>query len=324
MTTARISLNNPVFSGRLRNFERRSTYERREVRVGRQGLVSDVRPAKTAAKAAPKPQYQAKSATVTRSQAVPALPLRTERSMVLKRATVGAPKLAQAPTPAEKPQRQHVQKRLLTALAVLLFMFGIGVAIDGFMANRHVEAQVEQVTGGGSNAEAAMVGDIPGEEDRPNVGAYQVAATLPRKISIPKLGAEARILKLGVTASGAMAAPANIFDTGWYDQSAKPGEAGAMLIDGHVHGPSKPGVFHQLKTLKSGDEITVERGDGQTFTYKVVKTKSYPADSIEMMGAALTPITAGKPGLNLITCTGELDKATNHYKDRLVVFAEQL
>lgn len=320
MTTARISLDSPVFSGRLRTFERRSTYERREVRVGRKGLVSDVRP--LAVKAMPKPQPQPTKAARMQATA-PTLRQRTDRSLVLKREMVSVPKSTQAVAPAEKPRRQNVQKRLLTALAVLLFVFGIGVAIDGFMANRHVEAQVEQTAGGGSNSEAAMVGDIPNEGERPDVNAYQVAASMPRKISIPKIEAEARILKLGVTASGAMAAPANIFDTGWYDQSSKPGEAGAMLIDGHVHGPTKPGVFHQLKTLKPGDEIAVERGDGQLFNYKVVSLKTYPADSVDMMGAALTPVTAGKPGLNLITCAGELDKTTNHYKDRLVVFAEQ-
>ncbi len=167
-----------------------------------------------------------------------------------------------------------------------------------------------------------MVGDIP-SEDKPDVNAYRTAANLPRVISIPKLDVTARVLRLGVNSQGALAAPASIYDTGWYEASSKPGEPGAMLIDGHVHGPNKPGVFSELKNLKAGDEITVERGDGKVLSYKVVKTKTYPADSMDMMGAALTPVTPGKPGLNLITCTGEIDKSNNHYKDRLVVFAEQ-
>lgn len=324
MTTARISLDSPVFSGRLRSFDRRSTYERREVRIGRQSLVSDVRP--QAVKVAPK-QAQAQQSKLARKHHVaPAVQARTDRSLVLKRKSVQAPSVAQAGVRrSEKARWRNLQKRALTGLAILLFIIGIGVALDGFMTNRHVEAQVtQQSTGSDPNSEAPMVGDIPNEGDKPDVNAYRVAAALPRKISIPKLGVEARTLKLGVTEAGALASPANIYDAGWYDQSAKPGEPGAMVIDGHVHGPTKPGVFHDLKTLKPGDEISIERGDGKIFSYRVVKSKSYPADSVEMMGAALTPVKPGKPGLNLITCTGELDESGNHYKDRLVVFAEQL
>jgi LPXTG-site transpeptidase (sortase) family protein len=319
MTTARISLDSPVFNGRLRNFARRSNYERREVRATRQHLVSDIRPS---APVVAQKQKQVPAAKIARHHQAASVQPRTDRSLVLRRETVRAPS-ALSNTSTTKTS-SNIHKKLLTALAVVLFVAGIGVAVDGFMTNRHVEAQVEQQsTGGSSDSGAPMVGDVPNEGDKPDVNAYQVAAALPRKITIPKLSVEARTLKLGTTASGAVAAPSSIYDTGWYQDSAKPGESGAMLVDGHVHGPTKPGVFYELKTLKAGDEILVERGDGKTFTYKVIKTKTYPADSVDMMGAALTPVTAGKPGLNLITCTGELD-GTNHYKDRLVVFAEQL
>lgn len=95
-----------------------------------------------------------------------------------------------------------------------------------------------------------------------------------------------------------------------------------MLIDGHVHGPIEPGVFADLKKLKPGDEVKIERGDGQIFTYQVVDSKTYPAESVDM-GAALRSAQSGRPGLNLITCTGKLDRATNSYKERLVVFTVQ-
>lgn len=320
MATARISLDSPVFSGRLRTFSRRSTYERRAMLpVGRQ-VIADVSPVPTEKH---KPQIAAKVRRATYTPNQP--PARTAKSLVLKRQAVRAPMPSNVVMPRQKSKRLSIRPQIMVALAVVLFVVGIGVAIDGLLTNRHVEAQVErQSTGNAEDQSAPMVGDMPTEGEQPDVNAYGVAATLPRKISIPKLDAEARVIKLGTTASGALASPASIYDTGWYADSAKPGEPGAMLIDGHVHGPTKPGVFHGLKTLKAGDEISVERGDGKTFTYKVVKTQTYPADSMDMMGAALTPITAGKPGLNLITCTGELDKTTNHYKDRLVVFAEQL
>jgi hypothetical protein len=39
------------------------------------------------------------------------------------------------------------------------------------------------------------------------------------------------------------------------------------------------------------------------------------------MSALLSPINAGKPGLNLITCTGDVIKGTNDFTERIVVFA---
>lgn len=321
MTTARISLDSPVFSGRLRTFERRSTYERRPVYSGRPEIIADVR---TVPK---KQQPQPSLAKVKRvANITTTTPTRTSKSLVLKRQTV-------LPPTAKKRKslnwRGSLQKKSLTALAILLFVVGIGVAVDGLLTNRHVEAQVEQIqasnqTAAGGGSDAPMVGEVPSEDhNKPDVTVYRTAADAPRIISVPKLGIQARVLKLGIDKKGAVAAPVSIHDAGWYDGSSKPGQPGAMLIDGHVHGPTQPGVFANLKNIKPGDEIAIERGDGKNFTYKVVKTKAYPADSMDMMGAALTPVTPGKPGLNLITCTGELDASGNHYKDRLVVFAEQ-
>jgi len=316
MAIARINLDSPVFSGRLRTFSRRSTYERRPVLSGRPPIIADIRavPAKS------HPQQPA-AVKVRRNVGVsaPSAP-RTSKSLVLKRQTVLPPTIKKA-RPSKR--RGSLQKKSLTALAILLFIVGIGVAVDGLLTNRHVEAQVEQMQTSNSNSEAPMVGDMPGESDKPDVTAYHVAANAPRIISIPKLDVTARVLKLGVDNKGAIASPGNIYDTGWYGGSSEPGQPGAMVIDGHVHGPTKPGVFAELKNLKKGDELSIERGDGKIYTYTVIKTKTYPSDSSEMMGAAMTPVTSGKPGLNLITCTGELDATGNHYEDRLVVFAEQ-
>ena len=54
--------------------------------------------------------------------------------------------------------------------------------------------------------------------------------------------------------------------------------------------------------------------------FKVVKSQTYDADAVDM-AAVLTPVVPGKLGLNLITCTGQLDETGHHYEERLVVFA---
>lgn len=143
---------------------------------------------------------------------------------------------------------------------------------------------------------------------------------MPRELAIPSIGVNTRIVQLGTLKSGALAMPNNIFDAGWYSASAKPGEQGAELIDGHVSGPTQHGVFYNIKMLKAGSKITVQRGDGQTFTYTVVTSKTYDANNVDL-AAALTPITPGKPSLNLITRTGKLDASGTHFLQRVVVFA---
>jgi LPXTG-site transpeptidase (sortase) family protein len=150
-----------------------------------------------------------------------------------------------------------------------------------------------------------------------------VAPDLPRYIKIPKLGVNARILQAGVTSSGALGTPSNVYDAAWYTGSAKPGQPGATLIDGHVSSWTTHGVFYNLKKLVAGDTIQVQRGDGQILTYQVVKSQTYQDDKVDMQ-AAMTPVVAGQPGLNLITCTGQVKPGTSEFNQRIVVFTKQI
>jgi sortase (surface protein transpeptidase) len=152
---------------------------------------------------------------------------------------------------------------------------------------------------------------------------YRVAPSQPRYIFIPKLKVKAIVLSLGTTSSNQIQAPPNIYETGWYKNSALPGQAGATLIDGHISSWTAHGVFYGLKTLVAGDAIQVERGDGAILTYKVVKSQVYSSTNVDMT-AALTPINPDKPGLNLITCTGSVIAGTSEFNERVVVFAQQV
>jgi sortase (surface protein transpeptidase) len=154
------------------------------------------------------------------------------------------------------------------------------------------------------------------------VANYVVAPTLPRYLLIPKLSVDAQILSVGVNAQGALETPDNIYDTAWYDESAQPGQMGAMLIDGHISSWTADGVFYGLKTLLPGDTIEVQGGDGVTFNYQVVETQIYDADNVDMT-KAMESINPNKPGLNLISCTGDVIPGTNEFNDRIIVFATQ-
>ncbi len=87
-----------------------------------------------------------------------------------------------------------------------------------------------------------------------------------------------------------------------------------------MSGPTQHGVFYAIKNLLPGDVISITRGDGKVLTYAVVTSKTYDADNVDM-AAALTPIQAGRSGLNLITCTGKLDGSQTHFMQRVMVFA---
>jgi sortase (surface protein transpeptidase) len=153
------------------------------------------------------------------------------------------------------------------------------------------------------------------------VATYTVPPDNPKDISIPAINTgTVRVFKLGLLTDGSIGVPNNIYDAGWYNASAKPGQNGAMFIYGHVSNWEANGAFHDLKKLKPGDTVTVTRGDDQKFTYKVVISETYSARSVPM-DKVLAPITPGQQGFNLMTCAGKVIKGTSEFTDRLVVYA---
>lgn len=212
----------------------------------------------------------------------------------------------------------------LFSAAIVVFCLGIYASVNTLLTNRQVVAQTEQQNSQKPVADENS-GDNPDENDPgPSaLSSYKVDPTLPRKITISKIGVNARVKQLGTKSNNELKAPSNIYDAGWFEQSAKPGGNGAMLIDGHVHGPTKKGVFYNLSKLNPGDIISIERGDGIIFKYGVVKTQKFDKDSVDMK-SAVTPIEPGNPGLNLITCTGDFDAKSNAYKERVIVYTSQI
>ena len=122
---------------------------------------------------------------------------------------------------------------------------------------------------------------------------------------------------MGVNASGELATPNNIFDVGWYEASGKPGFGGTMIIDGHNGGPRVLGVFKNLPDLVEGDIITVERGDGLVFNYRVVENEAVAlADADAYMAVAARSPEPGVESMTLISCTGEWSQQQGTYLSR--------
>jgi len=289
---------------------RRSTYERRALLPSKR-LIQDVRPAVSASA-----KHKAAHRQVFARTQLKPTPQRQQRSSVLARQVVSI----------KRPRIRfflNAKGLALTASALVLFVFGIGVGVLQLNTNKEVKSQVKTLAAQVEQAAPTDDGALPDgglpSESRGGGGYWRPTAEEPKRIIIPSLQVNERILKMGVMPSGEIKTPATVFDAGWLETTAKPGEHGAMFIDGHVHGPTQPGVFYGIKKLNPGDKIQIERGDGQKFTYSVVKTEKYEKDKVDMV-AALNTAVPGKPGLNLITCEGRYN-AENGYDHRVVVFA---
>lgn len=226
---------------------------------------------------------------------------------------------------ASRPKRRKLAWRpaSLYALGLLIFAAGVLVTLNGFRTNQQVVAQVKHSQANPSSNSVNPRAPSTQPVTSAARSSYVVAPDLPRYLKIPKIGVYARVLQVGVLASGALGTPPDIYDTAWYTGSAKPGDPGATLIDGHLDGAYADGVFWNLHKLAPGDQIQIIRGDGAVLTYQVVKTQAFDANDPNMMQSAITPITPGKSGLNLITCNGNLNSKFQ-YNQRLVVYASQV
>ncbi|MCL2002108.1 class F sortase [Candidatus Saccharibacteria bacterium] len=153
------------------------------------------------------------------------------------------------------------------------------------------------------------------------------------RLSLPAIDApNMKLVTLGTSARGGnthIAAPKGIYEAGWFSGSARPGESGITFINAHSS-LNNPATFNRLHELRPGDEITIERGDGQTFVYRVseslrlslddanhwVKNNLGTSDSRRRQG--------GENLLYLMTCIGSWNLNLNTMNERILVRADLL
>lgn len=218
-----------------------------------------------------------------------------------------------------KGWRKITKWAVWSALGVLFLGFFIRVAT--FEANYYGEKEgSERAVAERANEEEELIEVEPTEDE---IRQYTVTPDRPRYLTIEKLGInKARILPMGVNDKGELDTPNNIFDVGWYEASGKPGLGGTMIIDGHNGGPHVLGVFKSLPSLAGGDVITVERGDGVIYNYKVVESTTVAlSESDEYMATAARSPERGKESVTLISCTGEWSQQQGTYLSRQFVRA---
>jgi LPXTG-site transpeptidase (sortase) family protein len=142
----------------------------------------------------------------------------------------------------------------------------------------------------------------------------------PPRLEIPSIGVRAHAIPLGTDADNKLEVPTNWSEVGWWKGGAKPGADGSAVIVGHVDSKTGPAVFHRLGELRSGDEVRFVRRDGSKVSFVVERKESHPKKQFPTKAVYED---TGSSSLRLITCDGDFDWKSGHYRSNLIVFARK-
>jgi LPXTG-site transpeptidase (sortase) family protein len=141
---------------------------------------------------------------------------------------------------------------------------------------------------------------------------------VPVSLSIPAIGVQTRLIRLGLAADGTLQVPTTTAVAGWYTGSPRPGATGAAVIAGHVDSYLGPGVFFRLRQLRPGNLVYVKRADGTLAVFRVIQVRQYAKTQFPT-AAVYGPVPDAE--LRLITCGGVFDYTTRHYLSNVIVSA---
>jgi hypothetical protein len=167
-----------------------------------------------------------------------------------------------------------------------------------------------------ARAEARNIGQVP------TTAGVPVAYISPYAIEIPRLGAKAPVVAVGITPDGALEVPLNPKTVGWWKDGAKPGaRKGTAILDGHINFRGVNGVLSRIGTLDPGDTVYVTGRHGSKpvrVKFAITGVRSY-----EKKGLPYKEIFDQKSvgRLAIVTCGGPFDPHTGNYLYNIVVFA---
>ena len=207
---------------------------------------------------------------------------------------------------------RKVPARLATMLGLAAIVAGLALFAGVVGAVSHDDR--------GPRLDAAAIGapTTDAAAERTSRPARRERVAIPVRIEIPSIGVRAPIIRLGLNPDRTLEVPTDYGDTGWWSGGARPGENGPAVIVGHVDSKSGPAVFYRLSELRPGAKIVVVRSDGSRARFTVQGSERYPKD--EFPTARVYGHTDG-PTLRLITCGGQFDSSSGHYKDNTIVYA---
>ncbi len=249
----------------------------------------------------------------------------TRQSVKAVKHTFEPPQLA-----ALRSRRQKLFMRSFYSLAAVSMFATVYLGAHQLLygEDKKQQAQIQKVLAAETSAknDATRSSELPSERQptSQDMKTYLVAQQYPRYIRIPSMSIESRVRRLGLDSSGAVGTPNNIYDVGWYDSSAKPGDKdGVSIMLGHLAGPSAHGIFWGINKIATDTMVEIEKGNGEVVMYKVTKVEEVPISEFDMASY----LKSEKPGTNelrLVTSTGKFDTVSVNNSDRYVVFATQI
>jgi hypothetical protein len=243
-----------------------------------------------------------------------------------------------AATTERRRARSRRRCQLLLA-ASLVVLAGVPVALRAAQPPPSVGTRpTGEAVGVPGEQPAAVAGQPPAVAGPPGAAVPRVATrparladrraepppVPPARLSAPAVGIAAAVRAVGVEpGSSAMEIPEDVAVAGWYRFGPAPGEDGGVaIVTAHVDSArAGPGAFFRLRELDPGERVNVELADGRVLAYEVTGR--------EQMAKGAVPSSRlfrrdGPPALALVTCGGDFDPATRHYRDNVVVWARPL
>jgi hypothetical protein len=165
----------------------------------------------------------------------------------------------------------------------------------------------------------AVHADAP-SPDAPSPGATAVEkAAPPVSLSIASVGISTSLMSLGLNPDGSVEVPPadKGMTAGWYSGGPVPGAVGPAVVIGHNDTRYGRAVFHDLRKIAKGADITVTDSRGKAMHFTVTATESVSKKSFPT--AQVYGPTSAR-ALRLITCDGDFD-ANGHPVNNLIVFA---
>lgn len=142
---------------------------------------------------------------------------------------------------------------------------------------------------------------------------------VPVRLRIPAIAVDAPVGRLGRLPDGTLDVPHSWALVGWYAGGPRPGDAGPAVLLGHVDSFSGPAVFARLGELRPGDAVDVLGADGQTERFRVGSVRRFAKSRFPTDEVYLPTL---RPELRLVTCGGAFNRASGHYVDNVIVFAD--
>lgn len=142
----------------------------------------------------------------------------------------------------------------------------------------------------------------------------------PVGLRIDAIDVDAEIVAVGADASGReLAVPPTAELVAWYQHGPTPGAGGSAVLAAHVGYGGVAGAFVRLSDLPVGDEVTVEMADGRALRFRVTDVVQVPKPELPTDSVFARD---GVPRLVLVTCGGEFETSTRHYRDNIVAYLE--